>query len=125
MGVLRRPALALAAAAALVLAGGAAPSAADAAQTKSCPTFQKRLGGQDLTWRVQSIRLTRGFSCRDAKLNVSSWISLGAKSSTPKSLTPWTCTFDARIRCRLRTSFGGSRPMRTYRLSFRISVPPQ
>lgn len=121
----RRPALAPAAAATLLVAGGAAPSAADAAQTKSCPAFQKRLGGQDLTWRVQSIRLTRGFRCQDAKRDISSWIGFGARSSTPKSLTPWTCTFDARIRCRLRTSFGGSRPMRTYRLSFRISVPPQ
>ena len=36
------------------------------------------------------------------------------------TLIPWTCEFGNRVRCRLRTSFGGTRPERVYRLRFRL-----
>jgi hypothetical protein len=40
---------------------------------------------------------------------------------TPRALAPWTCpSFGDPVRCRLRTSFGGTKPMRTYRMRFYI-----
>ena len=39
------------------------------------------------------------------------------------TLVPWTCEFGNRVRCRLRTSFGGTRPERVYRLRFRLRNP--
>ena len=57
---------------------------------KSCRSVTGHPGG-NATWRAHHIRLTKSFKCRDARQNIKTWID-----------------------------FGGTKPMRTYRLRFRI-----
>jgi len=94
---------------------GASPAAAAA---KSCDPVKAKIGGTSVVWKAHRIRLSEGFRCKDARQDIRSWIGLGGYMTDSKSMPPWTCQFDARITCRLRTSFGGTRPERTYRLSF-------
>ena len=105
--------------AAVLLSGTVAATPATAAPN-ICRPFTGEPGG-NATWRIHQIRLTTGFSCRDARGNIASWIGFGAMMDSPRALPPWTCAFGTVVRCRLRTSFGGTRPERTYRLRFRIS----
>ena len=102
--------------AALALAASAAPASA---AMKRCDSVKGHPGGS-ATWKVHDIRLSRRFACKDARQNIRTWIGFGGMMDSPRALAPWRCTFGARTRCRLRTSFGGSRPMRTYYLRFRI-----
>ncbi len=39
---------------------------------------------------------------------------------TPRALAPWRCNFGTRVKCTLKTNAGGTQPMRTYRLRFRL-----
>jgi hypothetical protein len=66
------------------------------------------------------MRVSQRFSCKRARQNVRTWIGFGGMMDHPRALAPWRCSFGARVRCRLRTSFGGTKPLRTYRLRFRI-----
>lgn len=93
----------------------ASASAAKAPVTKACRGgLSGRAGG------VNQIRVTKGFSCREAKRSIGGWLNLFQQSGPP----PWRCRSRgatiSRWRCRLRTSFGGTRPLRTYRLTFRL-----
>lgn len=90
-------------------------SAAKAPALKSCRGgLSGRAGG------VNRIRVTRGFSCREAKRSIGGWLNLFQQSGPP----PWRCSFRGDSisywRCHVRTSFGGTRPLRTYRLTFRL-----
>jgi hypothetical protein len=87
---------------------------------KSCDAVKGHPGGS-ATWRVHHIRLTQGFSCRSARKNIRTWIGFGGMMDNSRALAPWHCSFGPATRCRLRTSFGGTKPMRTYYLRFRIS----
>jgi hypothetical protein len=107
-----------AAIAAFALTALAAPAPADAAM-KGCASVTGHPGG-NATWKVHKIRLTRSFSCKQARKNIKTWIGFGGMMDHPRALAPWRCTFGVRTRCKLRTSFGGTKPMRTYRLKFRI-----
>jgi hypothetical protein len=104
---------------ALLAALLAPPASADAAM-KSCHRVKQRVGGSPVTWTAHHIRLSRRFRCRDARSNIRTWIGFGGMMDNPRALAPWRCNFGARNRCRLRTSFGGTRPMRTYYLRFRL-----
>lgn len=111
--------LALAASvAALAFTALAAPAPADAAM-QGCRGVTGHPGGT-ATWKVYNIRLTKGFGCKRARRNIRTWIGFGGMMDHPRALAPWRCNFTGRVRCRLRTSFGGTRPMRTYRLRFSI-----
>jgi hypothetical protein len=107
-----------AAIAALVLTALTAPAPAAAAM-QGCRSVTGHPGG-NATWKVHHIRLTKGFGCRRARQSIKTWIGFGGMMDHPRALAPWTCEFGPRTRCRLRTSFGGTKPMRTYRLRFRI-----
>lgn len=89
-------------------------SSSAAAKTKSCRSVSGRAGG------VNQIRVTRSFSCREVRTTIGVWLNLFQQSG-PR---PWTCTYRgatiSRWRCHVRTSFGGTRPLRTYRLTFRL-----
>ena len=109
----------------LVIAGAlliavVAPAAARA-ELRNCAGLEARVGDAPVTWEVRHVRLTRGFACRDARRDVRRWIRGGGYMTDKHTLLPWTCEFGARVRCRLRTSFGGTRPERVYRLRFRLS----
>jgi hypothetical protein len=97
----------------------AAPASADAAM-KRCDSVTARVGGSPVTWKADRIRLSTGFRCKAARSNIRSWIRFGGRMDNPRALAPWRCRFGARNACRLRTSFGGRKPMRTYRLRFRL-----
>jgi hypothetical protein len=114
----RRHPLLAAAIAALLFSGPAAATPASAAM-KSCHSVTGHPGGS-ATWRAHHVRLSTGFSCRRARRNVKTWIGFGGMMDNPRALAPWRCEFGTRVRCRLRTSFGGTKPTRTYRLRFRI-----
>ena len=103
----------------LLLAAMAAPAPASAAAMKHCASVTGK-PGPTATWRAHHIRLSQGFACKRARRNVKTWIGFGGMMDTPRALAPWRCSFGARTRCRLRTSFGGTKPLRTYRLRFRI-----
>ncbi|HST40105.1 MAG TPA: hypothetical protein VLK58_11375 [Conexibacter sp.] len=98
----------------LSLVASGAASAAAAAPMKSCKSVSGRAGG------VDQIRVTKSFSCREARRSIGGWLNLFQQSGPP----PWTCTSRGasvmRWRCRVRTSFGGTRPLRLYRLNFRL-----
>jgi hypothetical protein len=97
---------------------GAATAPADAAaagaRTKSCRSVSGRAGG------VDRIRLSESFACRDARADIGGWLNL----FQPSGPRPWTCTHRGasvtRWSCHLRTSFGGTRPLRRYTLTFRL-----
>jgi hypothetical protein len=97
----------------------AVPSGAHA-ELRSCKGLQARVGDSPVAWRVSKVRLTEGFACRDARRDVRRWIRGGGHMTDRHTLIPWTCEFGNRVRCRLRTSFGGTRPERVYRLRFRL-----
>lgn len=117
----RALAAALAAATALVL--GLAP-AAPAAPRKVCKPVSDRTYGKS-----DRIRVSRGFKCRDARRSIKGWYAQGASTREglpgPVDIPGWSaCTGRIsggypRISCRVRTSFGGTRPERTYRMTFR------
>jgi hypothetical protein len=90
-----------------------ATSSAGAAM-HSCRSFSAAAGG------VDKIRVTNGFKCRDVMVTLRGWADRPDRYGPP----PWRCKFRgdsvARWRCKLRTSFGGTRPERTYILKFRF-----
>ncbi|MDO8210269.1 hypothetical protein [Conexibacter sp. CPCC 206217] len=98
----------------LTVAAGSASAAAPPPRLKSCKSVSGRAGG------VDQIRLTKTFACPDARQNIGSWLTF-VDSRGPR---PWTCTHRGASvsywRCHLRTSFGGTRPLRLYRLNFRL-----
>jgi hypothetical protein len=98
------------------LAAAASPASA---AMKRCDSVTGHPGGS-ATWKVHDIRLSPRFACKHARQNIRTWIGFGGMMDNPRALAPWRCNFGARTRCRLRTSFGGTRPMRTYYLRFRI-----
>ncbi len=111
---------ALVAATALALA----PSAAPAASRKACkPVTDATYGKSD------RIRVTRGFKCSDARQSIEGWYLNGASARRgfpgPVDIPGWSSCSGRisgghpRISCRLRTSFGGTKPERTYRMTFR------
>ena len=65
------------------------------AATKRCSPVTGHPGG-NATWKIDQIRVTSGFSCKRARSNIRTWV------------------------CTLRTTLGGTKPKRTYRLRFRI-----
>jgi hypothetical protein len=89
------------------------------AATKRCSSVTGHPGGS-ATWKIDQIRLTVGFSCKHARSNIRTWVGFGGMMDNPKALAPWRCRFGTRPRCTLRTSFGATKPMRTYKLRFRI-----
>jgi hypothetical protein len=103
---------------ALAVTTMAAPASADAAM-KGCSAVKGRPGG-DAVWRAHHIRVSNGIKCKRARQNIRTWIGFGGMMDHPRALAPWRCKFGVRPRCKLRTSFGGTKPMRTYRLRFRI-----
>ena len=103
---------------ALLIAAGA-PAAARA-ELRNCAGLAARVGDAPVTWTVRHVRLTRGFASRDARRDIRRWIRAGGYMTDKHTLPPWTCEFGARVRCRLRTSFGGTQPERVYRLRFRL-----
>jgi hypothetical protein len=103
--------------AALLTAGLAlavSPAPASAAATKSCRSVSGKAGG------VDRVRVSRGFSCANARSDIGNWLSF-VDERGPR---PWTCRSSGasvqRWSCRLRTSFGGTKPERTFRLTFRL-----
>jgi len=117
---MRALAITLAVAVVTVLAGPVAT--ASARTTKGCPPsiHHKRWGSAD------HIRVTKSFPCKLARQAVRFWLADGAPGGpTNKELRPWTCDFNSKltgyrapIRCKIRTSFGGTKPLRTYRMRF-------
>ncbi len=112
----------LAAAATLIISAGPA-AAAQPASYRSCgPAIKHSRFGQ-----VYRIRVTTGFPCRSARDRLRRWLADGASY---QGMAPWTCNLPYRKldtyrdlnRCRLRTSFGGTKPLRTYRLGFIYSI---
>jgi hypothetical protein len=99
-----------------------APAAAPAATLKPCRGLSDREEG-----RIFKVRLTRGFSCAAARQNLASWFGAGSPMTVGRPDLPggWRCgppsAFGSyiRYRCTLRTSFGGTRPERTFRLVYR------
>ena len=87
----------------------AAPASAE---LRGCKGVSGRAGG------AGKITLTKTFACADARRDVKWWLD-GIDNHGPK---PWTCTHRgasvAKYRCRLRTSFGGTKKLRTYHLRF-------
>ena len=114
---MRRPLLLVLAA---ILALTLATPAGARAELRSCKGLQAQLGDAPATWKVVRVRLTRGFACRDARRDIRRWLRGGGYMTDEHTLVPWTCDFTGRVRCRLRTSFGGTRPERVYRLRFGI-----
>ena len=102
-----------------VLLALAAPAGARA-ELRNCKGVQSQLGDAPATWKVHHVRLTRGFACRDARRDIRRWLRGGGYMTDEHTLIPWTCNFTGRVRCRLRTSFGGTQPERVYRLRFGI-----
>jgi hypothetical protein len=101
---------AVAVGAAAALAAAAVPASA---ASHSCRSFSARAGG------VDHIRVTNGFKCRDVMQTLRPWASAPDRYGPP----PWRCRSrqaGLRWRCKLRTSFGGTRPERLYRLRFRF-----
>jgi hypothetical protein len=84
------------------------------AATHLCQSFSARAGG------VDQIRVTDGFTCADVMQTLGFWANRPDRYGPP----PWKCTRRggsvAHWKCHIRTSFGGTRPLRTYRLSFRF-----
>jgi hypothetical protein len=111
--------LAVAVVLALLAVLGTSASASAAPALKRCAKVTGHPGGS-ATWQVHHIRLTQGFSCKRARRNIKTWIGFGGMMDNPRALAPWRCEFGPRTACRLRTSFGGTKPLRTYRLRFRI-----
>lgn len=117
MARLRAAVLILVAAATGILA---AP--ASARTTKGCPPpiHVKRWGSAD------HIRVTKSFPCKLARQSIKFWLQDGAPGGpTNRELKPWRCNFHLQgqgfrgpIRCKIRTSFGGTKPLRTYRMRF-------
>ena len=115
-----RVALILIASAGAVLAAPAATAAART--TKGCPhpIHVKRWGSAD------HIRVTKSFPCKLARQAIRFWLQDGAPGGpTNRELRPWTCDFHSKltgyrapIRCKIRTSFGGTKPLRRYRMRF-------
>ena len=101
---------------------GILASPASARTTRGCPPpiHVKRWGSAD------HIRVTKSFPCEFVRGDIKRWLKDGARGGpSNRELKPWTCNFHlkyhgyrAQIRCKLRTSFGGTKPMRTYRLRF-------
>ena len=89
------------------------------AATKRCASVKGSPGGS-ATWKVDQIRVTKGFSCSHARRNIKTWIGFGGMMDNPRALAPWRCKFGTRPSCTLRTSAGSTQPLRTYRLRFRI-----
>lgn len=93
---------------------GNAAAASPPPRMKSCKNVSGRAGG------VDQIRLTKTFACPDARQNIGSWLNF-IDNRGPR---PWTCTHRGASvsywRCHLRTSFGATRPLRLYRLNFRL-----
>jgi hypothetical protein len=93
---------------------------AQAASYKSCgPAIKhKRFG------KAVRIRVTKRFPCRYARDSIRNWLRGGA--STQYGMEPWNCripyrrlgTYRDLVRCQIRTSFGGTKPLRRYRLGF-------
>lgn len=115
---MRAPTLTLAVALVAVLVLPVAT--ASARTTKGCkpPVRHERFGKAD------HIRVTKSFSCKLARRSIRNWLADGAPGGpTNKELKPWTCRFGdgyprSRMRCKIRTSFGGTKPLRTYRMRF-------
>ena len=76
--------------------------------------------GGRATWKIDQIRVTAGFSCKRARSNIRTWVGFGGMMDNPDALAPWRCRFGTRPRCTLRTTLGGTQPIRTYTLRFRI-----
>jgi hypothetical protein len=90
------------------------------AATKRCASLKGHPGGS-ATWKIDQIRVTTGFiTCKRVRSNIRTWIGFGGMMDNPRALAPWRCRFGARPRCTLRTTRGGTHPLRTYRLRFRI-----
>jgi hypothetical protein len=89
------------------------------AATKRCSSVTGHPGGS-ATWKIEQIRVTAGFSCKRARGDIRTWVGYGGMMDNPQALTPWRCRFGTRPRCTLRTNFGGTKPMRTYTMRFRI-----
>lgn len=104
----------------LAVAATLTAAAPATAATKGCRSVTARVGDAPVRWTAHHIRLTRGFRCRDARQNIRTWIRYGGYMDHPRALAPWRCNFGRRNRCRLRTSFGGTRPERVYYLRFRL-----
>ncbi len=119
---MRRLVIVLLAAASLLAVPAAAPATARAATLKPCAGLRDAEEG-----KIFRVRLSRGFSCRDARTNLGSWLGFGAPMTVGRPDIPggWRCSgpssFGTYIRyiCRLTTSFGGTKPERTYRLVYR------
>ncbi|MET0685833.1 MAG: hypothetical protein ABW060_10995 [Solirubrobacteraceae bacterium] len=97
----------------------AAPAGAHA-ELRFCKGMEVPVGDAPVSWKVSKVRLSEGFACEDARRDVRRWIRGGGYMTDKHTLIPWTCEFGNRVRCRLRTSFGGTRPERVYRLRFRL-----
>ena len=90
------------------------------AATKRCSSVTGHPGGS-ATWKIDQIRVTAGFSCKRARSNIRTWVGFGGMMDNPQALAPWRCQFSGtRPSCKLRTTLGGTKPLRTYRLRFRI-----
>jgi hypothetical protein len=89
------------------------------AATKRCSSVTGHPGGS-ATWKIDQIRVTSGFSCKRARSNIRTWVGFGGMMDNPEALAPWRCRFGTRPSCTLRTTLGGTKPMRTYKLRFRI-----
>jgi hypothetical protein len=103
---------------ALAFAGLVCASPAQAA-TKHCSSVTGHPGGS-ATWKIDQIRVSTGFSCKHARSNIRTWVGFGGMMDNPRALAPWRCRFGTRPRCTLRTTLGGTKPVRTYKLQFRI-----
>ena len=103
----------------VAVAATVTPAPAHAAM-KSCARVTGHPGG-NATWRIDRIRLTEGFGCSRARKDIKTWVGFGGMMDNPRALTPWRCNLGPRTRCTLKTTFGGTKPMRTYRLQFRIT----
>jgi hypothetical protein len=84
------------------------------AATHRCASFSARAGG------VDQIRVTDGFKCSDVMQTLGFWANRPDRYGPP----PWKCTHRGasvvQWRCHIRTSFGATKPLRTYRLRFRF-----
>ncbi len=111
--------LLVAAIAGLVVAATVTPTPAHAAM-KRCASLSGHPGGT-ATWRIDRIRLTKGFGCSAARKDIKTWIGFGGMMDNSRALAPWRCRFGVQPRCTLRTNRGSTQPLRTYRLQFRIT----
>ncbi len=103
----------------LALIAFAVAAAPAQAATKSCARVTGSPGG-NATWRVDQVRVTKGFSCKHVRSNIKTWIGFGGMMDNTRALAPWRCRFGTRVSCTLKTNEGGTQPMRTYRLRFRL-----